>query len=315
MLCYRVTSVWIRRSFIVLCFLGLCVFSSTVILSHFSGRHPIVKLTRDLLDNKLAMSGNIKTTQDMVANAPLSSVSDTGVKLTNMSTDSSFAKSVTPLRQVVNINCRELIAGENSTREKVRTIMLSFQPSFLTNSYFVNVAKNNCHTFRSQRGYVMNPMTSEEEDFPIAYGIMLHKDVHQFERLLRAIYRPQNVYCIHVDKKAEKAVREAVQGIASCFHNVFLSSRSVEVVWSEFGVLEADLICMEEVLQYRNWSYYLNLAGQEFPLKTNYDIVKILKALNGSNDIDVDNTGLVHPHTHAHVYMIPIGAHCLYNTK
>ena len=35
-----------------------------------------------------------------------------------------------------------------------------------------------------------------------------------------------------------------------------------------------------------NWKYYLNLASQAFPLKSNAELVKILKAYNGSNDIE-----------------------------
>ena len=35
-----------------------------------------------------------------------------------------------------------------------------------------------------------------------------------------------------------------------------------------------------------NWKYYLNLASQAFPLKTNAELVTILKTYNGSNDIE-----------------------------
>jgi hypothetical protein len=31
--------------------------------------------------------------------------------------------------------------------------------------------------------------------------------------------------------------------------------------------------------------YYLNMAGQEFPLRTNLELVRILKLYNGTNDI------------------------------
>ena len=36
----------------------------------------------------------------------------------------------------------------------------------------------------------------------------------------------------------------------------------------------------------RKWRYFINLTGQEFPLKTNWDIVKILKVLRGANNIE-----------------------------
>ncbi|KAK2139755.1 hypothetical protein LSH36_1633g00022 [Paralvinella palmiformis] len=35
----------------------------------------------------------------------------------------------------------------------------------------------------------------------------------------------------------------------------------------------------------KDWNYLITLAGQMFPLKTNLDIVRILKSLNGSNAV------------------------------
>ena len=34
----------------------------------------------------------------------------------------------------------------------------------------------------------------------------------------------------------------------------------------------------------KKWKYFINLTGQEFPLKTNYEIVQILKAYKGANN-------------------------------
>nr|KAG5699098.1 hypothetical protein BaRGS_017781 [Batillaria attramentaria] len=106
--------------------------------------------------------------------------------------------------------------------------------------------------------------------------------------LLSAIYRPQNVYCVHVDKKAQKSFRFAMEAIADCFPNVFLASRSVDVRWGKFSVLKPELVCMQDLWNYTHWKYFINLTGQEFPLKTNYELVKILTAYNGANDVIVD---------------------------
>ena len=51
-----------------------------------------------------------------------------------------------------------------------------------------------CEIFKRFRRYVTEPMTPVEAKFPLAYSIMTFKDVDQTERLLRAIYRPQNLY-------------------------------------------------------------------------------------------------------------------------
>ena len=34
------------------------------------------------------------------------------------------------------------------------------------------------------------------------------------------------------------------------------------------------------------WKYFLNLSGLDFPLKTNFELVRILKSYRGANDVD-----------------------------
>jgi len=145
----------------------------------------------------------------------------------------------------------------------------------------------NCSEFLRQRRYVLEPLTADEANFPIAFSILIYKEIGQFERLLRSIYRPQNYYCIHVDTKSPEVFQRAATELAGCFENVFVSSRSVNIKWGEYSVLEADLVCMEDLwTRYKRWRYFINLTGQEFPLKTNGDIVKILRAYAGANNIE-----------------------------
>ena len=49
-----------------------------------------------------------------------------------------------------------------------------------------------------------------EEQFPVAFGILVYRNFDQLEQLLRAIYKPHNYYCIHVDRKASESFRLAV---------------------------------------------------------------------------------------------------------
>lgn len=109
----------------------------------------------------------------------------------------------------------------------------------------------------------------------------------QLERMLRLIYRPQNVYCIHVDAKSSSSVHRAVHAIASCFNNVILASQAIDIHWGEFSLLEAELICLQQLFNRSEpWRYYVNLMGREFPLRTNLELVQIFKAYNGANDVD-----------------------------
>jgi len=142
-----------------------------------------------------------------------------------------------------------------------------------------------CPHFKVIRGYVTEPLAQEERDFPIAFSIMVYKDVDMFERLFRVIYRPQNHYCVHIDLSSDRLVHNAVRSITSCFDNVHVPEKLIDVVHSEFSVLEAELACMDLLLKFTKWKYFINLTGQEFPLQTSLTIVKILKLFNGANNI------------------------------
>jgi hypothetical protein len=47
---------------------------------------------------------------------------------------------------------------------------------------------------------------------------------------------------------------------------------------------------MKDLLKYKKWKYFINLTGQDYPLKTNLDIVRILKAFKGANDVWIKHT-------------------------
>ena len=187
-----------------------------------------------------------------------------------------------PALRVTDVNCVDLF---NGNEHEIRRASLSKRNDSQNISFGVHLNAE-CDTFIATRGYMINPVCQEEADFPLAYAILVYKDVQQMEYLLRAIYRPQNRYCIHVDKKATDDVFQAVATIAKCFHNVFLTSKSVEVTWGSFSVIEGEIICMEELVKYQNWKYFINLTGQEYPLKTNLDLVRILTILNGTSDVE-----------------------------
>ena len=112
---------------------------------------------------------------------------------------------------------------------------------------------SNCTNFVKNRGYITAPLSAAEENFPLAFSILMYKDVEQFERLLRAIYRPHNFYCVHVDSKSKHDVRRGVNAVTSCFENVFVLEKSFDVQWAYFSVVEPDLLCMKELLKHRKW--------------------------------------------------------------
>jgi len=189
------------------------------------------------------------------------------------------ATSKFPTRRVHDIDCAAIFANDRHEIAKARNISTfeNFTRKSISDEEYFKLTEN-CDIFKLKRGYYNYNLKLEEEEFPIAYSILLYKDVEQAERLLKAIYRPQNVYCLHVDADSHGQVHIAVDHVAKCFNNVFVVTRKEYVVYEGLSRLQADLNCMENLLQGgREWNYFINLPSQQFPIKTNAEIVKILK--------------------------------------
>ena len=52
------------------------------------------------------------------------------------------------------------------------------------------------------------------------FSVVFHKEVDRVVRLLKAVYRPQNYYCLHLDRKASPELHQLVGRLAACFDNV-----------------------------------------------------------------------------------------------
>jgi len=76
-------------------------------------------------------------------------------------------------------------------------------------------------------------LSAEEAEFPLAFSISMYTDVEQMERLLRAIYQPQNLYCLHVDIKSSLLIHRTVAAIARCFDNVWVATHLDKVKWGD----------------------------------------------------------------------------------
>ena len=63
---------------------------------------------------------------------------------------------------------------------------------------------------------------------------------------------------------------------------IYPATMSYDVYWGHFSIVEAELICMRDLLTNgRNWSYALNMAGSEVMLATNLELVNILSEQEG----------------------------------
>ncbi|XP_040289071.1 N-acetyllactosaminide beta-1,6-N-acetylglucosaminyl-transferase-like isoform X1 [Bufo bufo] len=183
-----------------------------------------------------------------------------------------------------------------------------FEPT-ATNSY----ERYDCRDYIRHHHYITAPLSEEEAGFPLAYMMAVHKEFDTFERLFRAIYVPQNIYCIHVDEKASADFLQAVDDLVNCFPNAFLASKMEPVVYAGISRLQADLHCIKDLLKSEvRWKYVINTCGQDFPLKTNKEIVQHLKKFYGKNitpgvlppDHAIPRTKYVHREDIVHSYVL-----------
>nr|XP_006138892.2 N-acetyllactosaminide beta-1,6-N-acetylglucosaminyl-transferase [Pelodiscus sinensis] len=141
-----------------------------------------------------------------------------------------------------------------------------------------------CRQYLLRSHYITRPLSAEEAAFPLAYIMTLHKEFATFERLFRAVYMPHNVYCVHVDEKATAEFKQEVETLLNCFPNAFVASKNEPVIYAGISRLQADLNCMKDLLESEvQWKYLLNTCGQDFPLRTNKEIVRHLKGFKGKN--------------------------------
>ncbi|XP_074867931.1 putative beta-1,3-galactosyl-O-glycosyl-glycoprotein beta-1,6-N-acetylglucosaminyltransferase 7 isoform X1 [Carettochelys insculpta] len=151
----------------------------------------------------------------------------------------------------------------------------------------------NCSTVIKSLHFITRPLSEEEGNFSLAYIITIHKELEMFVKLLRAIYLPQNVYCIHIDEKSPQDYKTSVQSLVNCFENIFISSKRENVVYAGFSRLQADINCMKDLVNVKTqWNYVINLCGQDYPIKTNKEIIQYIKSKWNNKNI---TPGVVQP--------------------
>ena len=177
--------------------------------------------------------------------------------------------------------CHQVLHTETDNNMKLHRKQSTYNNCNLDNIY------NSCEAVRASLLYGKRNISNEEINFPLAFAIKIHRNGNQAFRLLRLIYRKHNIYCIHVDKKSAASIYVQFKTVSTCMQNIIVIDERVNVVYSSFRQIQAEFKCTDAVRKSETkWKYYINLTGQEFMLKTNMEIVKVLQLLNGTNDIE-----------------------------
>lgn len=119
----------------------------------------------------------------------------------------------------------------------------------------------------------------------IAYFIMVHHKPDIFRAMFEKIYTRDQFYLIHIDRKAKEEVTEEIQVYLMHYPNVFILE-SMNIVPGGFSMIQAELNAMEYLLNAnKDWDYFINLSGEDYPLKSQNIIRKFLTINNGRNYI------------------------------
>lgn len=139
--------------------------------------------------------------------------------------------------------------------------------------------------------------TAPSNNAQIAYYIMVHRLPEQFKRLFKAIYHTENYYLIHIDKKVEGGVSEDINQFLSDYPNASIIESS-NVDWGGYSMVQAELNGMNHLLELGiQWDFFINLSGQDYPLKSQEYIQQFLGENKKWNYIKVLNQEFDRPET------------------
>lgn len=117
----------------------------------------------------------------------------------------------------------------------------------------------------------------------IAYLILVHRYPNQFKRLFNAIYHPDNFYLIHIDSKSSVDLHNEIEEFIMQYANARILP-SENTIWGGYSLVNAELRGIKYLLsETYNWKFFINLSGQDFPLKSQNYMHKFLQ-----NHFDTD---------------------------
>ena len=192
---------------------------------------------------------------------------------------------VTEIQPNIVKNCEKLKLSIPQEQASVRLALRSWKPRETNEEYRRRMTE--CPQVWSEFSEHNFYNSQKEVDFPIAYVLVFHNNTRQIIRLLKVLWRPQNVFCLHPDAKQGPEFVSFFQTFASCFDNVIIASKLERVIYAHHTIMDAQLNCMEGLLALKEsrWKYTITLCGTELPLKTNREMVAGLKRLKGGSGI------------------------------
>uniref|UniRef100_A0A914KLW7 Uncharacterized protein n=1 Tax=Meloidogyne incognita TaxID=6306 RepID=A0A914KLW7_MELIC len=146
-----------------------------------------------------------------------------------------------------------------------------------------------CRSIKQRNYFLEKPLSTEEGKYPLAYARIVYKDYRVLEAELATNYRPQNWYCFAIDSKARELFGKRVRSLAKCFKNIIIPNIRYPVDRDGHYMENAFMSCLEELSKKKyKWEYVFTLQNDDIQIKTNEEIIQILKWLGGANDVEYE---------------------------
>jgi hypothetical protein len=80
------------------------------------------------------------------------------------------------------------------------------------------------------------------------------------------MYDPENIYLVHIDVKTHISFHEEIREFLSAFPNARLM-KSYDWIYGGYSAIDIQLRAMQELFR-DDWDFFINVTGQDFPLKS-----------------------------------------------
>jgi hypothetical protein len=121
----------------------------------------------------------------------------------------------------------------------------------------------------------------------IAYLIIVHKNFAQVKRLFEAIFSVDNFYVFHVDAKADPKLHDSIKVLLNHYDNTIVM-KSQNCRWGGYSMVNIELEAIRLLVDWnKDWDFFINLSGQDFPLKNQEEIRTFLQDKLSYNFITV----------------------------
>lgn len=119
----------------------------------------------------------------------------------------------------------------------------------------------------------------------LAYLIVAHKNPAHVRRLFTALYHPDDFFVFHFDRRAGRELHALGRELMSTYPNV-ATLRPQVVLWGGPQLTSVQIDAMRTALgSGRSWDYFVNLTGQDFPIKSRAAILARLGETPGASHV------------------------------